>query len=184
MLAHYHGQIFNASEIGRSINVSHKTSDRYLDILTGTFMIRRLSPWFENISKRQVKSPKIYFRDSGILHTLLGIEKHNDILNHPKLGASWEWAALEQLIRSLEVESNDCYFWATQGGAELDLFVLKNSKRLGFEIKYTDCPKITRSMRIAIEDLKLDNLTVIIPGIEKFKLDENITVCGIENLKL
>lgn len=182
MLAHYHGQIFNASEIGRSINVSYKTSDRYLDILTGTFMVRRLSPWFENLSKRQVKSPKIYFRDSGLLHTILGIENHYDLLKHPKLGASWKGMALEQVIKHMEVENDDCYFWATQGGAELDLLILKNSKKLGFEIKYTDFPKITKSMRIAIRDLGLDSLTIIIPGAEKFKLEENIEVCGIENL--
>lgn len=182
MLAHYHGQIFNASEIGRSINVSYKTSDRYLDILTGTFMIRRLSPWFENLSKRQVKSPKIYFRDSGLLHTILGLENQYDLLNHPKLGASWEGMALEQVIKNMGVENDDCYFWATQGGAELDLLIFKNSKRLGFEIKFTDFPKITKSMRIAIEDLGLDKLTIIIPSKEKFKLEENIEVCGIENL--
>lgn len=182
MLAHYHGQIFNASEIGRSINVSYKTSDRYLDILTGTFMVRRLSPWFENLSKRQIKSPKIYFRDSGLLHTILGIENHEYLLKHPKLGASWEGMALEQVIKHMEVENDDCYFWATQGGAELDLLILKNSKKLGFEIKYTDSPKITKSMRIAIEDLGLDNLTIVIPGTEKFKLEKNIEVCGIENL--
>lgn len=182
MLAHYHGQIFNASEIGRSINVSYKTSDRYLDILMGTFMIRRLSPWFENLSKRQVKSPKIYFRDSGLLHTILGIENYYDLLKHPKLGASWEGMALEQVIKNLEVENDDCYFWATQSGAELDLLVFKNSKRLGFEVKYTDNPKITKSMRIAINDLSLDSLTIIIPGIERFKLEEKIEVCGIESL--
>lgn len=160
MLTHYHGQIFNASEIGRSINVSYKTSDRYLDILTGTFMVRILSPWFENLSKRQIKSPKIYFRDSGLLHTILGIENHQDLLKHPKLGASWEGMALEQVIKHMEVENDDCYFWATQGGAELDLLILKNSKKLGFEIKYTDSPKITKSMRIAIEDLGLDNMMI------------------------
>ncbi len=182
MLAHYHGQIFNASEIGRSINVSYKTSDRYLDILTGTFMIRRLSPWFANLSKRQVKSPKIYFRDSGILHSILGIENHSELLKHPKLGASWEGMALEQVIKYLKVENDDCYFWATQGGAELDLLVFKSSKKLGFEVKYTDSPKINKSMRIAMEDLCLDNLTIIIPGTEKFKLEANIEVCGIESL--
>lgn len=182
MLAHYHGQIFNASEIGRSINVSYKTSDRYLDILVGTFMVSRLSPWFENISKRQVKSPKIYFRDSGLLHTILGIETHHDLLKHPKLGASWEGMALEQVIKHMRVENDDCYFWATQGGAELDLLIFKNSKRLGFEIKYTDSPQITKSIRIAIKDLRLDDLTIVIPGKEKFKLEENVGVCGIENL--
>lgn len=181
MLAHYHGQIFNASEIGRSINVSYKTADRYLDILTGTFMIRRLSPWFENISKRQIKAPKIYFRDSGLLHSILGIENYNNLLIHPKLGASWEGMALEEIIKYSKVESDDCYFWATQGGAELDLLIIKESKKLGFEIKYTDNPKITKSMRVAINDLKLDSLTIIIPGKEKFRLEEDIIVCGIEN---
>lgn len=182
MLAHYHGQIFNASEIGRSINVSYKTSDRYLDILAGTFMIRRLSPWFANIAKRQIKSPKIYFRDSGLLHTILGIENYDNLLIHPKLAASWEGMALEQVIKYMSVENDDCYFWATQGGAELDLLISKNSKKLGFEIKYTDSPKITKSMHIAIKDLGLDQLTIIIPGKEQFELEENIIVRGIESL--
>ena len=115
MLAHYHGQIFNASEIGRSIDVSYKTAVRYLDILTGTFIIRRLSPWFENISKRQIKSPKIYFRDSGLLHTILGIENREQLLMHPKIGASWEGFALEEVIRANRADADDCYYWATQG---------------------------------------------------------------------
>lgn len=181
MLAHYHGQIFNASEIGRSINVSYKTADRYLDILTGTFMIRRLSPWFENLAKRQVKSPKIYFRDSGLLHTILGIDNYNALLQHPKLGASWEGMALEEVIKHLGAEEHDCYFWSTQSGAKLDLLIIKDGQKLGFEIKYTDNPKMTRSMHIAKSDLKLDRLTIIIPGKEYFYLEEGITVCGTEN---
>ncbi|MBP7190496.1 MAG: ATP-binding protein [Rickettsiaceae bacterium] len=180
MLAHYHGQIFNASEIGRSIDASHKTTDRYLDILTGTFMIRRLSPWFENISKRQVKSPKIFFRDSGLLHTILGIDNLSALRMNPKLGPSWEGFALEEVVRVLKVDVEDCYFWASQSGAELDLLVLKDSKKLAFEIKYTDSPKITKSMRVAMEDLSLDSLTIIIPGRDKFRLDEKIDVCGLE----
>lgn len=181
MLAHYHGQIFNASEIGQSINVTHKTSNRYLDILLGTFMIRRLSPWFENISKRQVKSPKIYFRDSGLFHTLLGLENKEQILSHPKLGASWEGMALEEVTRSLNVDQEDCYFWATQRGAELDLLIISAGKKLGFEFKYTDFPKVTPSMHIALDDLKLDELTVIIPGKAFFKIHEKINVYGLES---
>lgn len=180
MLAHYHGQIFNASEIGQSIQVSHKTAIRYLDILTGTFMIRRLAPWHENIGKRQVKSPKIYFRDSGLFHTLLGVASKEQILSHPKLGASWEGMALEEVIRFLGVDQEDCYFWATQRGAELDLLVVTGGKRHGFEFKYTDSPKTTKSMHIALEDLKLDSLTVIIPGKDHFKIHDNIQVSGLE----
>lgn len=183
MLAHYHGQILNASELGRSINVSYKTIDRYIDILSGTFMIRRLSPWFENIGKRQIKSPKIYFRDSGLLHAILGIENTEQLQMHPKLGSSWEGFALEEVIRKLNIDYNDCYFWATQGGAELDLLVIKNGKKLGFEIKYTDSPKITKSMHSAIDDLKLDQMTIIIPGKDKFKLSEYVEVYGIEAFK-
>lgn len=183
MIAHYHGQILNASELGRSINVSYKTIDRYIDILSGTFMIRRLSPWFENIGKRQIKSPKIYFRDSGLLHTILGIENTEQLQMHPKLGSSWKGFALEEVIRKLDTDYNDCYFWATQGGAELDLLVIKNGKKLGFEIKYTDSPKITKSMHSAIDDLNLEQMTIIIPGKDKFKLSEDIEVYGIEAFK-
>lgn len=181
MLAHYHGQILNASDLGRSINVTYKTIDRYIDILAGTFMIRRLSPWFENIRKRQIKSPKIYFRDSGLLHTILGIENKDQLNMHPKLGSSWEGFALEEVTRKLRIDNNDCYFWATQGGAELDLLALKDGKKLGFEIKYTDSPKITKSIHSAIQDLKLKEITIIIPGKDKFKLSEEVVVCGLES---
>lgn len=184
MLAHYHGQIFNASEIGRSINVTNKTADRYLDILTGCFMIRRLSPWFENISKRQVKSPKIYFRDSGLFHTILGIETRDQLMMHPKLGASWEGMALEEIIKILKADIDDCYFWSTISGAELDLLIVANGKKLGFEFKYSDSFKVTKSMRFAIQDLKLDKLTVIIPGNEKFNIENNIEVCGLESFTM
>lgn len=179
MLAHYHGQLFNASEIGRSIEVTNKTASRYLDILTGTFMIRRLNPWFENISKRQIKAPKIYFRDSGLLHTLLGIETIEHLHSHPKLGISWEGFAIEEVIRSLAVDADDCYFWATQSGAELDLLVTTNGKKYGFEFKFTDSPSITKSMNIAMHELKLDKLTIIIPHEVEFPLG-NVSVCGLE----
>lgn len=143
-------------------------------------MIRELKPWHENLSKRQVKSPKIYFRDSGLFHTLLGVDHENGILNHPKLGSSWEGFALEEVIRHLEVDSFDCYFWATQSSAELDLLVFKGGKRLGFEFKYTDAPKITKSMKIALHDLKLDELTIIYPGTKSFKLDDKLFASGLE----
>jgi predicted AAA+ superfamily ATPase len=180
MIAHYHGQLFNASEIGRSIEVANKTASRYLDILAGTFMIRRLNPWFENMSKRQIKAPKIYFRDSGLLHSLLGIETMEQLYLHPKLGISWEGFAIEEVIRSLEVDNEDCYFWSTQSGAELDLLITANGKKVGFEFKFTDSPKITKSMNIALQDLKLDKLTVIVPHEVEFPLANNILVCGLE----
>lgn len=182
MLAHYHGQIFNASEIGRSLAVSHHTVQRYVDILAGTFMIRILSPWFENLQKRQVKSPKIYFRDSGILNALLGIKDETELHTYPKLGSFWEGFALEEIIRAFEVSSDECFFWSTQANAELDLLIIKNNRRIGFEFKYTDSPKITKSMHIAREDLKLDHLGIIYPGKEIFPLYENINAYGLEVL--
>ncbi len=182
MLAHYHGQTFNASEIARSLGVSDHTTRRYLDILAGTFMVRELSPWFENIQKRQVRAPKIYFRDSGILHALLNIQNFTELDTHPKLGAFWEGFALEEIIKAYDLRAEECFFWSTQADAELDLFIFKDGKRLGFEFKYADVPKVTKSMRIAIADLKLDNLTVVYPGKETFQLDKNITAQGLESI--
>ncbi len=181
MLAHYHGNILNASEIGKSLSLSHKTVRHYADILIGTFMIRELPPWFENISKRQVKSPKIYFRDSGILHYLLNIANEENLYHHPGLGASWEGFALESIIRHHEATEGEYYFWATQSHAELDLLIIKNGKRLGFEFKYTDMPKLTKSMVIAMTDLKLDTLSVIFPGKEDFPLADNVHAFGLES---
>ncbi len=181
MLAHYHGCIFNASEIGRSLGVSHKTMQHYADILSGTFMIRQLQPWFENISKRQVKSSKIYMRDSGIFHTLIGVNSYSDLLTHPKLGASWEGFALEEIIRHFKVDQEECYFWATHQQAELDLLIVRNGRKLGFEIKYSGAPKLTKSMQIAYEDLSLDKLTVVYPGDINYLLKENIQVVGLQN---
>jgi uncharacterized protein len=180
MLSHVHGNIFNASELGRSLGYSDTTIKRYLDILVGTFMVRRLSPWFENINKRQVKSPKIYIRDSGILHSLVGITDYESLLVYPRLGAFWEGIALEEVIRYNKLDAEDCYFWATHNGAELDLLVIKNGKRHGFEFKHTEAPRVTPSMEIALEDLKLDSLTVIIPGDYKFRLTPKIEVVGLE----
>lgn len=181
MLAHYHANIFNASELGRSLGLSHNTIRDYADILTHMFMLRQLQPWHENISKRQVKSPKIYFRDSGIFHTLLGIQNVEMLLTHNKLGASWEGVALEEIIRRLGVTSESCYFWATHAHAELDLLVFHQGKRLGFEIKYAKIPTLSRSMQVAFADLKLDSLTVIYPGEKNYSLNKAIQVIGLKN---
>ncbi len=182
MLAHYHGQIFNASELGASLGVSHHTVQRYLDILAGTFMVRILVPWFENLKKRQVKSPKIYFRDSGILHALVGIESKEQLESTPKLGSYWEGFALEQIIIASNANSEECFFWATQSQAELDLLIMKNSKRIGFEFKYTDSPQSTKAMHTAIEDLHLDHLVLVYPGSIQFPLDKKITAFGLNDL--
>jgi predicted AAA+ superfamily ATPase len=182
MLTHYNAQIFNASEMARSLEMSAPTVRSYLDILTNTFMVRALQPWFENISKRQVKSPKIYWRDTGLLHALLGLQDMTGLLNHPKLGASWESFALEQVIRRMDVDPHDCYFWATHAQAELDLLVHHRGKRLGFEFKYSRSPSLTKSMHIARETLRLDQLFVIVPGaIDDFLLADNVQVCGLSS---
>lgn len=180
MMAHYHGQIFNASELGRAMALSDHLVRKYLDILAGTFMIRILLPWFENMSKRQVKSPKIYFRDTGILYALMDIQGHDQLYRHPRLGSFWEGLVLEQIIQLSG--SENCFYWATQAHAELDLLIMKNNKRIGFEIKYTDAPKITKSMRIALADLALDHLVIVYPGSEQFPLDDKISGCGFDIL--
>lgn len=173
MMAHYHGQIWNGSEIARSFGVSDKTVRGYLDILTGAFMIRQLPPWFENVKKRQVRSPKIFLRDSGLLHTLLGIADRDQMLGHPKSGASWEGFALEQILR--RTEATESYFWATHGGTELDLLLLQRGRRFGVELKLADAPKVTKSMHVAIEDLQLDHLWIVYPGQYRYPLAERIS---------
>lgn len=173
MLAHYHANIFNASEIARSLGVDPKTSESYLNILEHSFMVRPLYPWLANIKKRQVKSFKIYFRDTGILHTLLNIENYDGLLNHPKLAASWEGFAMEQVIHSHRADLEDCFFWATSNGAKLDLLIAKDGGKVGYEFKFTSKPTITKSMRIALEDLKLDRLNVVVPGSDDFRLSKN-----------
>jgi uncharacterized protein len=182
MICHYHGGIFNASELGKSLGISYHTAKHYLEILEGTFMIRVLQPWYENLKKRQVKTPKIYFRDSGIYHTLLGLN-NNELLSHsPKLGSSWEGFALEQIIRFYKAEPEECYFWASHSAAEIDLLIFKNGRRIGFEFKYTDTPKITPSMNLSLEYLKLDQIKVIFPGKIKFKLSEQMEAVGLESI--
>jgi len=174
MIAHYHGHLWNAAEFARSLGVDEKTARRYLDILAGAFMVRVLAPWFENIKKRQVKAPKIYIRDSGLLHTLLGLSTHDELLGHPKLGASWEGFVIEQVISALQ--TRDAYYWATQSGAELDLLVHVRGKRHGFEIKYADAPGTTKSMHVALQDLGLEHLWVVYPGTVRYQIHERITV--------
>lgn len=181
ILAHYHGNILNYSDIGRSLAISDMTVRRYIDILQGAFMIRVLKPWFENIHKRQVKTPKVFIRDSGLLHSLLEINLTH-IPMHPKTGASWEGFALEEVIHHHQLETEECYFWSSTGEAELDLLFTKNNKKLGFEFKYTDSPKVTSSMKKAIDCLKLDFLTLIVPGDMDYLLSENIRVCGLSSL--
>lgn len=176
MLAHYHGQTFNGSEFATSLGVSDTTVRHYLDILTGTFMVRQLLPWIENIKKRQVKKPKIYFRDSGIFHYLIGIDDKRALLRHPKLGASWEGFALEEVIRQLNAQPEECFYWGIHNQAELDLLIYRGKKRLGFEFKYRDAPEKTKSMEVAMQTLKLDSLTIYYPGKKAYPLDKNITV--------
>jgi uncharacterized protein len=180
MVAHYHGGIWNGSELARSIGVSENSVRRYLDILSGLFMVRQLPPWHENLKKRQVKSPKVYVRDSGLLHALLGIKTEADLHTHPKLGASWEGYALEEALKA--ARADEAYFWATHQGAELDLLLIKQGKRYGVEAKRQDAPRMTPSMRIALEDLKLDHLTVLYPGDRPYPLAENVTVQPLVSL--
>lgn len=177
MLAHYHGQTWNSSELARSMGLSDKTVRGYLDILTGAFMVRQLQPWYENIGKRQVKAPKIYLRDAGLLHTLLSIPNRDVLLGHPRAGASWEGFALHQVIKALAPA--EAYYWATHNGAEIDLLIHHGGRRYGFEFKFTEAPAISRSMRIAIEDLKIDHLWVVHPGAHTFALHERITAWAL-----
>jgi hypothetical protein len=178
MTAHYHGQSLNSSEIGRSMGESYKTIQRHLELLEGAFMIRLLMPWFENLGKRLVRSPKLYVRDSGLLHSLLGIGNHDALMGHPKLGASWEGFALEQILSKLT--RTDAWFWGTQGGAELDLFVQPGGRRIGFEFKVADAPKMTKSLAIAHHDLKLDELIVVKPRGAGYHLEEHIRVMSLD----
>jgi len=182
MLAHYHGQTFNASEMGRSLGAADTTVKRYLDLLTGTFMVRRLMPWFANLGKRQVKSPKIYFRDTGLLHSLLGIPDMAAMVVHPKLGASWEGFALEQTIRLSGAADEEVFFWGVHNQGELDLLLLRSGRRHGFEIKYTDHPGVTASHQLALECLDLDRLDIICPGAGSYPLAEKVHVTGFERV--
>lgn len=178
MISHYHGQIWNAAHFARSLGTSENTARRYLDILAGSYMVRVLPPWFENIRKRQIKAPKIYIRDSGIMHALLQISTLVDLQGHPKLGSSWEGLCLENLISVLK--TRDIYFWATHAGAELDLLVMAAGKRYGFEFKYADAPGITRSMHIAVTDLDIEHLWVVYPGREEYAIADKISAIPLD----
>ena len=182
MLAHYHGQTWNSSELARAFGVGDTTVRRYLDHMAAAFMVRVLQPWHENLGKRQVKAPKVYLADSGLLHQLLDIRDKDQLETHPKVGASWEGFALQETIRKLGAHPDECYFWGTHGGAELDLLVVRGKQRLGFEIKRTDTPVLAPSMRHALHDLKLDRLWVVHAGRDEFPLHERTTAIGLDNL--
>lgn len=180
MLAHLHGQLLNFSTLSASLGASVYAVRRQVDYFTGAFMVRQLSPWFENAGKRIVKSQKIYLRDSGVLHYLLGIDSRDELLGNPALGASWEGFALEETLTALG--NPEAWFWRTQAGAELDLFVIHDGRRIGFEFKHTAAPATTRSMHIALEDLKLEKLLVVTPGGDRFPLTKKIEAIGLERL--
>ena len=180
MLAHYHGQVWNAAEPARSMGISQTSVRRYLDLLADVFMVRTLPSWHANLQKRQVKAPKIYFRDSGLLHHLLSVRDLRDLVTHPRLGASWEGYVVEEVMSVMQPD--EAYFWATHGGAELDLFLLKNGYRLGVECKRVDAPRLTSSMRIALEDLALDRLLVIYPGDIPYLLADRVIVLPLATL--
>jgi len=182
MLAHYHGQIWRASELARSFGVADTTVRNYLDLLTCALVVWQLLPWRENIRKRQVKSPKIYLADSGLLHTLLNLGDMRDLEGHPKMGASWEGFVLGQVIRRLGARPEECFFWATHQGTELDLLVVRGLQRFGFEVKRTVAPRVTRSMRHALADLGLKRLDVVHAGGDTFPLAEGIRAVGLERL--
>lgn len=182
MMAHYHGQTWNGSELARAFGVTRRVVRDYLDPLTSALVIRQLPPWHENIGKRQVRSPKVYITDSGVLHALLAVETHQALEGHPKVGASWEGFALNEVVHHLRAEPEECYFWATHNGAELDLLVVRGSRRLGFEFKRTSTPATTRSMHTIIEDLGLESLDVLYPGDRTFPLGPRIRAVGLSRL--
>lgn len=180
MLAHYHDQIWNASELGRALGLTDKTVRHYLDILTETYMIRQVQPWYENIAKRQVKSPKIYLRDSGLFHSLMSIPDRKTLWAHPKIGSSWEGFMLEQIVR--RIPSLEIYFWATHSGAEIDLVVMAKGKRYGIEFKWSEKPSLTRSIHVVKQDLSPEKIWVIYPGKYTYEIDKQVMVVSSHNL--
>jgi uncharacterized protein len=183
MLAHYHGEIWNGAELARAFGVTEKTVRNYLDTLCSTFMAKRSEPWYENLAKRQVKSPKVYLADSGILHTLLEIESREDLLNHPKVGASWEGFAIGEVVAHVNARPEECFFWKLHSGAELDLLIRRGNRRLGFELKLTSSPRVTPSMRSALKDLNLEELVVIHAGGESYPLAPGIRAVALARLR-
>ncbi|HEU4419945.1 MAG TPA: ATP-binding protein [Planctomycetota bacterium] len=182
MLAHWHGQLWNSSEFARAFGVADTTVRRYLDLLTSAFLVRQLRPWHENVGKRQVKSPKVYLADSGLLHAMLGLRGERELQRHPKVGASWEGFLLQQVVSRLGAEPEECHFWRTQAGAELDLLVVRGARRLGFEFKYSEQPAVTPSMRSALTDLKLDELTVVHGGTRSWPMADGIRALAASQL--
>lgn len=182
MLAHYHGEIWNGAELARAFGVSEKTVRSYLDTLCSTFMAKRLEPWYENVAKRQVKSPKIYLADSGILHSLLALQSREDLLGHPKVGASWEGFAIGEVVARLDARPEDCFFWKLHSGAELDLLIRRGNRRRGFELKLTSSPRVTTSMHSALENLGLEELVVIHAGAESYPLAPRIRAVALKRL--
>jgi predicted AAA+ superfamily ATPase len=180
MVAHYHGQVWNGAELARSLGVSEHTVRGYLDLLTGTFLLRQLQPWFENISKRQYKAPKIYVRDSGLLHALFAVGQREELHTHPKYGASWEGFALEQVLDA--AGPGQAFFWGTHSGAELDLLLIRRGRKLGFEFKVSDAPEMTKSLHIALQDLKLDRAWIVYPGKEAYAVHERVEVVPLQTL--
>lgn len=181
MLANYHAQVWNGAELARAFGMSESTVRSYLDVLTGTFMVRQLQPWHENLGKRQVRAPKVYLGDTGILHSLLGISSADALVRHPKVGASWEGFAIDQLVARLGVRREKCFFWSTYQGAELDLLIV-TGKRVGFEIKRTTVPTMTKSMHVALTDLRLDRLDVIYEGDETYPLEDRVRAVPITRI--
>jgi predicted AAA+ superfamily ATPase len=182
MLAHYHGQILNYSELSRSFGTSDMTVRRYIEILEGTFMIRTFQPWHANLGKRIVKKPKLYFSDSGLFHFLMSIDNHGELTAHPKLGASWEGFAMDCVCRSVKKRDDEFFFFATHTGAELDLFWQDSGQNWGVEFKYGDAPKLTRSMSTVQNDLNLSHLWVVYPGDQSYRLKENISVIPLTDI--
>ena len=180
MLAHYHGGVWNAAEAARSLGTSEPTARRYLDLLTGLYLVRQLAPWYENLKKRQVKSPKVYLRDSGLLHALLGLASERDLLVHPKVGSSWEGYAIEETLKAVRPDA--AYFWGTHTGAELDLLLVVRGHRYGVEVKFQDAPRLTPSMRIAMEDLSLERLAVLYPGDTRYALERRVEAVPLTDL--
>jgi uncharacterized protein len=182
MLAHSHGQLWNASEIGRSMGLADTTVRGYLDKMAEAFVMRQLRPWHENLGKRQVRAPKIYVRDSGLLHALLDVRTRSQLEAHPKSGASWEGFVIEQMVEALRAEPHECYFWRTHTGAELDLLMIRGKRRIGVEVKRTSAPTITPSMRNALVDLKLTEFHVVHPGRETFPLSKEIQAVAVQDI--
>jgi predicted AAA+ superfamily ATPase len=182
MLAHWHGQVWNSSEFARSFGVGDKTVRSYLDLLTATFVVQQVQPWHANVGKRQVKAPRVYLADTGMLHALLGLRSEWDVTGHPKCGASWEWFAIQEVVRRLGADPQWCFFWRTQAGAELDLLVVRGNRRLGFEVKRTTAPEFTKSMAVAREDLKLDSLDVIHAGEQTFPMRDGVRAVALGRL--